>query len=150
LTTCFSTARTYTCTHLAAHLPGVSHDEVTRFLRNSPFSARPLRTRVLPLLHDSPEAFLRVDDSGQDNRYSRFIEGAKRQYSGAVQGPVLGIGRVTLVHSGGERGDFLPLDFRVYDPDKEGLTKKEHVQALFAQVVAEDKLLARTVLFDSW
>ena len=83
-----STLRNYTCTHLAAHLPGVSHDEVNRFLRNSAFSANQLRTLVLPLLHDSPEAFLLVDDSVQDKRYSRFIEVAKRQYSGAVHGPV--------------------------------------------------------------
>ena len=145
-----STPRNYTCTHLAAHLPGVSHDEVNRFLRDSAFSASQLRALVLPLLHDSPEAFLLVDDSVQDKRYSRFIEVAKRQYSGAVHGPVTGIGLVNLVHSSGESGDFLPLDFRVYAPDADGLTKNEHFQAMFAQVVAEDQLLARTVLFDSW
>ncbi|AMJ65285.1 IS701 family transposase [Hymenobacter sp. PAMC 26628] len=145
-----STPRNYTCTHLAAHLPGVSHDEVNRFLRNSAFSANQLRALVLPLLRDSPEAFLLVDDSVQDKRYSRFIEVAKRQYSGTVHGPVTGIGLVKLVHSSGESGDFLPLDFRVYAPDADGLTKNEHFQAMFAQVVAEDKLLARTVLFDSW
>ena len=145
-----STPRNYTCTHLAAHLPGVSHDEVNRFLRDSTFSASQLRALVLPLLHDSPEAFLLVDDSVQDKRYSRFIEVAKRQYSGAVHGPVTGIGLVNLVHSSGESGDFLPLDFRVYAPDADGLTKNEHFQAMFAQVVAENQLLARTVLFDSW
>ena len=145
-----STPRNYTCTHLAAHLPGVSHDEVNRFLRDSTFSASQLRALVLPLLHDSPEAFLLVDDSVQDKRYSRFIEVAKRQYSGAVHGPVTGIGLGNLVHSSGESGDFLPLDFRVYAPDADGLTKNEHFQAMFAQVVAEDQLLARTVLFDSW
>ena len=26
-----------TCTHLADHLPGVSHDQTNRFLRNGPF-----------------------------------------------------------------------------------------------------------------
>ena len=29
------TTTNYTCTHLAAHLPDVSHDQVNRFLRNS-------------------------------------------------------------------------------------------------------------------
>ena len=28
-----STPRNYTCTHLAAHLPDLSHDQVIRFLR---------------------------------------------------------------------------------------------------------------------
>ena len=44
----------------------------------------------------------------------------------------------------------MPLDFRLYAPDPDGLTKNEPFQAMFAQVVAEDKLLARPLLFDSW
>jgi hypothetical protein len=86
-----STPRNYTCTHLAAHLTYVSHDQVNRFLRRRSFSPTQLRELVLPLLHDSPEAFLLVDDSVQDKRYSRFIEVAKRQYSGNEHGLVMGI-----------------------------------------------------------
>ena len=145
-----STPKNYTCTHLAAHLPDVSHDQVNRFLRDNKFSSRQLRELVLPLVADSPEAFLLVDDSVQDKRYSRFIELTKRQYSGNVHGPVTGIGLVNLVHSSGEPGDFLPLDFRIYAPDEDGKTKNDHFQALFQQVVNEGKLLARTILFDSW
>lgn len=55
---------------------------------------------MVPLLHDSPEAFLLVDDSVQDTRYSRFIEVAKRQYWGAAHGPITGIGLVNLRWSG--------------------------------------------------
>ena len=145
-----STSRNYTCTHLAAHLPEVSHDQVNRFLRDSSFSSSQLRELVAPLLNDSLEAFLLVDDSVQDKRYSRLIELTKRQYSGNVHGLVTGIGLVNLIHSSGEAGDFLPLDFRIYAPDHDGLTKNEHFQAMFAQVVAEDRIQARTVLFDSW
>lgn len=145
-----STPRNYTGTHLAAHLPEVSHDQVNRFLRASTFSSAQLRDLVLPLLQDSPEAFLLVDDSVQDKRYSRFIEVAKRQYSGTVQGMVTGIGLVNLVHSSGEAGDFLPLDFRVYAPAQDQLTKNDHFQAMFRHVVAEGKLQARTLLFDCW
>ncbi len=145
-----STPSNYTCTHLADHLPDVSHDQVNRLLRDSHFSAAQLREVVYPLLADSPEAFLLVDDSVQDKRYSRFIEVAKRQYSGNVHGMVTGIGLVNLVHSSGQAGDFLPLDFRIYAPDTDQLTKNEHFRAMFAQIVAEGKLQARTVLFDCW
>jgi hypothetical protein len=145
-----STPTNYTGTHLAAHLPGVSHDQVNRFLRNNSFSASQLRALVQPLLVDSPEAFLLVDDSVQDKRYSRFIEVAQRQYSGNAHGLVTGIGLVNLVHSSGEAGDFLPLDFRVYAPAQDGLTKNDHFQAMFKQVVGEATLQARTLLFDSW
>ena len=145
-----STPRNYTCTHLAAHLPDVSHDQVNRFLRTSELPANQLRELVQSVLHDSPEAFLLVDDSVQDKSYSRFIEVVKRPYSGNAHGMVRGIGLVNLVHSSGEAGDFLPLDYRVYAPDQDGLTKNEHFRAMFKQVVSEGKILARTVLFDSW
>ena len=145
-----STPTNYTCTHLAAHLPDVSHDQVNRFLRTSTLPVNQLRELVLPLLRDSPEAFLLVDDSVQDKRYSRFIDVAKRQYSGNTHGMVTGIGLVNLVHRSGEAGDFLPLDYRVYAPDEDQLTKNDHFLAMFDQVVAEGKVLARTILFDSW
>ena len=109
-----------------------------------------MRELVQPLLRDSPEAFLLVDDSVQDKRYSRFIDLAKRQYSGNTHGMVTGIGLVNLVHSSGEAGDFLPLDYRIYAPDEDQLTKNDHFLAMFDRVVAEGKVLARTILFDSW
>ena len=34
-----STPKNYTCTHLAAHLPDVSHDQVNRFMRDNTFSS---------------------------------------------------------------------------------------------------------------
>ena len=145
-----STPTNYTCTHLAAHLPDVSHDQVNRFLRTSKLPVNQLRELVAPLLCDSPEAFLLVDDSVQDKRYSRFIDVAKRQYSGNAHGMVTGIGLVNLVHSSGEAGDFLPLDYRVYAPDEDGQTKNDHFLTMFDHVVAEGNLLARTILFDSW
>ena len=101
------------------------------------------------MLRDSPEAFLLVDDSVQDKRYSRFIDLAKRQYSGNTHGMLTGIGLVNLVHSSGEAEDFLPLNHRVYAPDHDGLTKNDHFLAMFDHVVSENKLLARTILFDS-
>jgi hypothetical protein len=145
-----STPTNYTCTQLAAHLPDVSHDQVNRFLRTSNLAVSQLRELVLPLLHDSPEAFLLVDESVQAKRYSRFSDVAKRQYSGNAHGMVTGIGLVNLVPSSGAAGDFLPLDYRVYAPDADGKTKNDHFLAMFDQVVAEDKLLARTILVDSW
>nr|GFC76145.1 hypothetical protein [Tanacetum cinerariifolium] len=65
-----NTPRNYTGTHLAAHSPTISHDQVYRFLRDNQFSASQLRELVQPLLADSPEAFLLVDDRVQDKRYS--------------------------------------------------------------------------------
>ncbi|NVO31276.1 transposase [Hymenobacter sp. P5342] len=135
---------------MAEHLSHVSHDQVNRFLRRSCFSSSQLRELVQPLFIDSPDAFLLLDDSVQDKRYSRFIEVAKHQYSGNEHGLVTGICLVNLVHSSGEAGDFLPLDYRVYAPELDGVSKNEHFRAMFAHVLAEDKIKARTLLFDAW
>ena len=64
-----------------------------------------------PLLRDAPEAFLLVDDSVRDKRYSRFIDVAKRPYPDNAPGMVTGIRLVNLVQGSGEAGDFLPLVF---------------------------------------
>ena len=74
----------------------------------------------------------------------------KRQYPGNARGMVTGIGLVNLVHSSGQAGDFLPLDYRIYAPDGDQLTKNDHFLALFDRVVAGGKVLARTLVFDSW
>ena len=144
-----STPTNYTCPHWAAYLPDVSHDQVNRFFRNSRLPVSRLRALVQPLLHDLPEAFLLVDDSVQDKKYSRFTEVAKRQYSGNARGMVTGIRLVNLVRSG-QAGDFLPLDYRLYAPEEDQLTKNDRFLAVFNDVVAEGKMLARIILFDSW
>ena len=119
-------------------------------MHNSRLPVSQLRELVQPLLHDSPEAFLLVDDSVQDKKYNRFIEVDKRQYSGNARGMVTGIGLVNLVHRSGQAGDFLPLDHRVYASDDDQLTKNDHFLTMFDYVVAEGKGLARPILFDSW
>ena len=96
----------YTGSHLAEHLDEVSHDVVTDYLRSEHLTAHGLWELVARLIQDSPEAFMLVDDSVQDKRYSQFIELVKRQYSGAEHGLVRGIGVVNLVHSDGT--DFYP------------------------------------------
>ena len=112
-------------------------------------ATKQLRDLVQPLLRDSPEAFLLDDDNVQDKRYSRFIDVGKCP-SGNAHGMVTGIGLVNLVQSSGEAGDFLPLDYHVYAPAQDGQTKNDHFLAMFDQLVAEGKLLARTIIVDSW
>jgi hypothetical protein len=121
-----STFGNYTGSHLAEHLDDVSHDVITDYLCSERLTSRSLWELVAPLISNGPDAFLILDDSVQDKRYSRFIELVKRQYSGAEHGTVRGIGVVNLVHSRGAAGDFWPLDFRIYAPDSDGKTKNAH------------------------
>src|SRR5664279_3029962 len=105
-----STSGNYTCSNLATHLDGVSHDAVTDYLREDRLTAHSLWERVERLLKDSEDAYLLVDDSVQNKQYSQHIELVKQQYSGAEHGLVRGIGVVNLVHSDGEV--FYPIDYR--------------------------------------
>lgn len=145
-----STVANYTGSHLAEHLDDVSHDVITDYLRTERLTARGLWELVQHLIADGPNAFLLVDDSVQDKRYSQFIELVKRQYSGAEHGLVRGIGIVNLVHSSGSDGDFWPIDYRIYAPDADGKTKNDHFREMLRRAVADKLIQATTVLFDSW
>jgi len=145
-----STMANYTASHLAEHLDDVSHDVITDYLGRERLTSRSLWELVRNLISDGPEAFLIVDDSVQDKRYSRFIELVKHQYSGAEHGLVRGIGVVNLVHSCGLAGDFWPLDFRIYAPDADGKTKNDHFREMLVRAVGDKGLQAKTILFDSW
>lgn len=145
-----STPNNHTCSYLAEHLDGVSHDTVSDFLRSAHFTPRQVWEVVRPQIVDSAEACLILDDSVQDKRYSRFIELVKRQYSGAVGGLVRGIGVVNLVHSSGGAGDFYPIDYRIYAPEVDGKTKNEHFREMLVRAVSDKHVQARTVLFDAW
>jgi len=145
-----STPINYTCSNLAEHLEGVSHDAVTDYLARERHTARQLWELARSLVDDSPDAFLIIDDSVQDKRYSRKIDLVKRQYSGNEHGIVAGIGVVNLVHSAGAERDFYPIDYRIYAPDADGKTKNNHFRDMLVSAIADKRLQARTVLFDSW
>jgi hypothetical protein len=145
-----STFGNYTGSHLAEHLDDVSHDVNTDYLRSERLTSRSLWDLVASRISAGPDAFLILDDSVQDKRYSRCIELVKRQYSGAEHGLVRGIGVVNLGHSTGVAGDFWPVAFRIYAPAAGGKTKNAHCRERLVRAVADKRLAARTVQFDSW
>ena len=81
----------YTCSNLADHLEGVSHDAVSDFLQRGRVTANRLWEKVEPLLNNTEEAVLIVDDSVQNKQYSQQIGLVQRQYSGAE---VCGLGEL--------------------------------------------------------
>ena len=140
----------YTGSNLAEHLDDVSHDVITDFLSNEHQTARGLWELVAEVIEDNSEAFMLVDDSVQDKRYSRFIELVKLQYSGAEHGLVRGIGVVNLVHSTGTKQDFYPIDYRIYASGQDGKTKNDHFADMVINAVFAKKIKAKRILFDSW
>jgi SRSO17 transposase len=138
----------YTCSNLAEHLAGVSHDAVSDFLQRGRVTANRLWELVEPLLNNTEEAVLIVDDSVQNKQYSQQIGLVQRQYSGAEHGLVRGIDIVNLVHSDGQ--DFYPIDYRIYAPKVDGHTKNDLFGEMLLAAKNRKGIKAKTVLFDSW
>jgi SRSO17 transposase len=143
-----STPMNYTCSNLAEHLEGMSHDAVSDYLRRDKLTARHVWELVAPLLKDSEAAYLIVDDSVQNKEYSHKIELVKKQYSGAEHGLVRGIGVVNLLHSDGST--FYPIDYRIYAPEADGKTKNDHFREMVLNALNDKGIRAKTLLFDSW
>ena len=143
-----STPINYTCTNLADHLEGLSHDVVSDYLQRDKLTAHGLWELVQPLLTDQSESYLIVDDSVQNKQYSHKIELVKKQYSGAAHGLVRGIGIVNLVHSDGK--EFYPIDYRIYAPEADGKTKNDHFGDMLRSAKHDKHIQAQTILFDSW
>ncbi len=138
----------YTCSNLAEHLDGVSHDAVSDFLQRGRVTASRLWELVEPLLSNTEAAYLIVDDSVQNKQYSQHIGLVQRQYSGAEHGLVRGIDIVNLVHYDGQ--EFYPIDYRIYAPSVNGLTKNDLFGEMLMAAKLKKGIQAQTVLFDSW
>lgn len=138
----------YSGSNLANHLDQVSHDAVSDYLVREKATARQIWELAKEIIKDDEKAYLIVDDSVQDKRYSRKIELVKNQYSGAEHGLVNGIGIVNLVHSNGAL--YAPIDYRIYAPKQDGKTKNEHLRDMLIKAKADKGILANIILFDSW
>ena len=148
-----ATNSNYTCTNLSDHsqsAPGTSHDAISDYLRRETLTSRGLWELVSTVLNNTEDGYLIVDDSVQNKQYSKMIELVKLQYSGAEHGLVRGINVVNLVHSTGTDGDYLPVDFRIYDDRSDGKSKNDHFREMLINAIKDKGIQAKTILFDSW
>ena len=58
-----------------------------------------------------------------------------------------GINLITLLWTDGDR--YIPVDYRIYDKAKDGLTKNDHMQSMLHQA-QQRGFQPECVLFDSW
>jgi len=144
-----STPINYTCTHLADHISGISHDSITDFLKSQRLTAESVWTQARMLIHNTEESFLIVDDSVQEKPHARAIELVYPHYSGNKHAVIRGIDIVNLVHSSGD-GDYYPIDYRIFAPEYEKATKNDHFLAMLKAAFEVRNIRAKYVLFDSW
>jgi hypothetical protein len=139
----------FTQTHLADHLENISHDVVNRYMSGAELRPRHLWEKVKPLLEQHEDAFLIFDDTVLDKSFGTKIELVRKQWSGNEKRTIPGIGLVSCVYVHPVSGKFWVIDYRVYDPDRDGKKKLDHVTDMFKNALMRG-LLFDTVLMDGW
>ena len=111
---------------------------------------RLLWDNVKDIISVSDNAYLVFDDTVIDKRYAKEIETTKRQYSGNEHRVIQGIGLINCIYVNHELGKFWVVDYRIYDPDRDGKTKIDHVMEMLQNQVCYKALQFQAVLMDSW
>lgn len=136
-------------THLANHYDGMTNDDVHRYLKHEHLTPALVWEHVQPLMSQSGTAYLLFDDTVLDKRYSSSIDGVRRQWSGNAHAVIKGIGVVNCVYVEPNLHQYWIIDFRIFDPERDGKTKHDHVRDMLESAKYRG-LLFETVLMDSW
>ena len=86
-----------------------------------------LRNAVRSELALSENGYVLFDDTVLDKSHSFAIEMVRRQWSGNAKKVIKGIGVVTCVYVNPELDRFWIIDYRLFDPDRDGHTKLDHL-----------------------
>jgi hypothetical protein len=145
-----STQTNYTITNFVDHVEGLSDDRVRRYLANAKLSPRLIWEHGKGEIIFSTSGKLLFDDSVLDKSYSNNIEEVRYQYSGNAKEVIKGIGVVSCVYVNPEENKFWVVDYRIFNPDKDGLTKIDHVKEMLRNAHHNKRIPFNTVLMDSW
>jgi hypothetical protein len=140
----------YTITNLAEHLEDISHDKINNYLKNEKLTPRLLWDNVKNLIVPHEDAYIIFDDTVLDKRYSEEIEIVRRQYSGNEHGVVKEIGIVNCIYVNPKTHNFWVVDYRIFNPENDGLTKIDHVKNMLQGLVYQKLLPFDTVLMYTW
>jgi hypothetical protein len=123
-----------------------AHDAFTRLLHRLEPDPAALWVEAAPLVRRD-RGLLVVDDSTLDKPYARKMDLITRHWSGKHRQVVQGINLLTLLWTDGEA--LIPVDYRVYDKARDGLTKNDHFRAM-VRMAWERGFTPACVAFDSW
>lgn len=140
----------YTQTYFAEHSEQFSHDRINRLMRENKLTPHELRQLVQQELVLSENGYILFDDTVIDKSHSFAIEPVRRQWSGNAKQVIKGIGLVTCVYVNPDIDRFWVIDYRIFDPERDGRSKLDHVLEMWQTIVHVEQLPFRTVLMDSW
>jgi DDE family transposase len=145
-----SSPRAFSCVEagrVQPHSPWAPHhDSFTRLLRRLEPEPEILWEEA-QLLVALNQGVLILDDSTLDKPFAHKIDLVTHHWSGKHKAVVRGINLITLLWTDGDRK--LPCDYRIFDKDRDGLTKNDHFWEMLLMAKARG-FAPRCVLFDSW
>lgn len=124
-------------------------DTINRYLKSEKLTPRSLFEQVEPLLEPDPEAYLIFDDTVLDKSFGPSIEVTRKQWSGNEKSVIRGIGVVSCVYVNPKTENLWVIDYRIFDPETDGLSKFDHVEGMLRSG-EHRRVPFRTVLMDSW
>ena len=140
----------FTQTYFADHTDRWSHDPLNRLLREERISAGDLWRSVRNDIDFDPDGYLLFEDTVVSKQYAKKIESVCRQWSGSEKRVIEGIGLVTCVYVNPKTQTYWIIDYRIYDVDRDGKTKLEHLLEMFSNAHFVKRLSFQTVLIDAW
>lgn len=138
----------FTATGFANLTQNVAHDSITRFLSGTKLTPNILFEYTRQFV-DQFSGYLICDDSVLDHPYGQEINLARWQYSGVHHDVVFGIGLTTLLWTGNDSSQHIPVDFRIYAKDEDGMTKNQHFREMLT-LARHRGFKPKGVLFDSF
>jgi hypothetical protein len=134
---------------LAEHFENLDHNSVYRYLKTERLTPRLLWEKVKDQIIYSPNGAIVFDDTVLDKSYSFAIEGVRRQYSGNEHAVIKGIGLVNCLYYNPELDRFWVVDYRIFDPERDGKSKLDHVSEML-DLLKFRQIEFRFCLMDSW
>jgi hypothetical protein len=113
---------------MANHIKNLSHDRINRYLRGEKLKPNLLWETVKKLIELDEDGLIIFDDTVLNKKHSYQIELVRRQYSGNEKKVIKGRGVVNCIYVNRKTGEFWIVDYRIYDPDGDGLSKLDHVE----------------------
>lgn len=140
----------YTQTYFADHSEEFSHDRINRLMRENKLTPQELRQQVKKEMVLSENGYILFDDTVLDKRHSFSIELVRKQWSGNAKKVIKGIGVVTCVYVNPDIGKFWVIDYRIFDPERDGKSKLDHLLEMWRTILHVEQVPFRIVLMDSW
>lgn len=127
----------------------LSHDAISRWLTETKCQPKDIwEAAKSDVLSDGKNGILIADETVIDKSRSDKIELTSWLYSGTEHEIVKGIGLLNFLWNS-NRGEVMPMDYRIYQPPQDGKTKNDHFREMLS-LAKQRGVKPLAVVADSW